>query len=411
MTQPTFPLRPIDDDEWTALGELQALAFHRRFRLEAFDVFRGTLEGDRTLVAFDGAAMVASSAVHTMSLTVPGAVVPAAGLTVCTVHPAYRGRGLLSAMMKMQLTGFAEAGEAVSILWAKEASLYQRYGYGVACKRVAVDIGQHEAALVPGAPDTSHLGIELAAPGDARQEMMRVYDELRPTLPGYIARTEASWTDWLYDPRSTPESSTRKQTLLVHDDAAVRGYALYDVAPSDDGLVSTGHVRLHELLTQDPATYVATWRYLASLALTNRITAQNMPVDAPLLGLLADPRRARVRHSDGLWARLVRVDEALTRRRYAAPVDVVIQVVDDRCPWNTGSWRLSGDETGASCERTTDAVDIRLDVTALASAYLGDSSFAIQSMTGQVDERRTGSLRRLSAAMSWEPKPWCPHKF
>ena len=47
---------------------------------------------------------------------------------------------------------------------------------------------------------------------------------------------------------------------------------------------------------------------------------------------MADPRRARPRISDGLWVRIIDVPAALTARRYAAPVNMVIEVTDEMCP-------------------------------------------------------------------------------
>ena len=71
------------------------------------------------------------------------------------------------------------------------------------------------------------------------------------------------------------------------------------------------------------------------------MAARLRPEDDPLLHLLADPRRARPAIADGLWVRVVDVPGALSLRRYPCPVDVVIEVIDDWCPWNQGRWRLT----------------------------------------------------------------------
>jgi predicted acetyltransferase len=402
-------IRPITGDDWPAVGRLHAVAFLRPYRADDFDLLRRTFEAERTLAAFDGDAMVASGSTRTLSLTVPGSVVPAAGLTLLAVHPAYRRRGLLSSMMSRKLT---EEGEAISVLWAKEASIYRRYGYGVASTRAAIEIQRSEAELVAEAPDTNHLKVELAEPLDARAELASLYDQLRPSRPGYLSRSDADWAYLLHDSEHRrADGSTALQAVLISDDSRVCGYALYDAQPRHDGLVSTATVRLRELHARDGAPHVALWRYLATLDLAAGVASDNLPVDSPLLGFLADPRRARVRHSDGLWLRLVRAGDALAGRRYSAPVDLVVEVDDDRCPWNSGSWRLEGDEAGASCERTTARPDVRLGAAALGAAYLGGGTLAIHEATGAVQERRPGALRLLSAAMSWDPRPWGSYMF
>ena len=59
------------------------------------------------------------------------------------------------------------------------------------------------------------------------------------------------------------------------------------------------------------------------------------------------------------YVRLVDIDKALEARRYAAPVDVVLEVVDTFCPWNAGRWRLTaGADGAATCVRTTDPADV-----------------------------------------------------
>src|SRR5699024_8283612 len=58
-------------------------------------------------------------------VTVPGgAAVPVAAVTVVTVHPPYRRRGLLSRMMRHQLEEVAQRGEPLAALWASESLIY-----------------------------------------------------------------------------------------------------------------------------------------------------------------------------------------------------------------------------------------------------------------------------------------------
>ena len=153
------------------------------------------------------------------------------------------------------------------------------------------------------------------------------------------------------------------------------------------------------------------------------MTARLRPVDDPLLHLLADARRARPRVSDGLWVRIIDVPGALTARRYAAPLDVVIEVTDEMCPWNAGRWRLrgsgpvlagAGTSPGAGtaeCERTSAAPDVILPAATLGATYLGGTLLGTLARAGLATEVRSGALAALSAALSWDPAPWCPTIF
>ena len=57
------------------------------------------------------------------------------------------------------------------------------------------------------------------------------------------------------------------------------------------------------------------------------------------------------------------------------------------------------------------AADLTLDVTELGAAYLGGTKLGALAGAGLVAELRPGAARQLSAAMSWDPAPWCPLVF
>ena len=93
---------------------------------------------------------------------------------------------------------------------------------------------------------------------------------------------------------------------------------------------------------------------MASIDLYPKLRKSRSPLDDPVQHLLADARVLRAEVYDSLWVRLADVGRGLAARTYSTPVDVVLEVTDDFCPWNAGCWRLSGDESGATCERSTD---------------------------------------------------------
>jgi len=97
-------------------------------------------------------------------------------------------------------------------------------------------------------------------------------------------------------------------------------------------------------------------------------------------------------------------------------------VRDDILPSNAGRWRLTttgesdagagaGCGLAASCVPATSAADVALDVTELGAAYLGGTRLGALAAAGLVAELRPGAIRQLSAAMSWDPAPWCPMIF
>src|ERR671918_320344 len=60
-------------------------------------------EIERMHAAFDGKEIVGGAGVFPFEMTVPGAVVPCAGVTVVGVLPTHRRRGILTRMMRAQI--------------------------------------------------------------------------------------------------------------------------------------------------------------------------------------------------------------------------------------------------------------------------------------------------------------------
>src|SRR5262245_1353544 len=137
------------------------------------------------------------------------------------------------------------------------------------------------------------------------------------------------------------------------------------------------------------------------------VRAGLLPVDHPLLLLLAEPRRLRFSLRDGLWVRLVDVGAALSARTYAAPGSVVVDVLDRFCPWNEGRWRVSD----AGAERVATEPGLRCHVTALGSIYLGGFTWAQLRRAMRVEELRPGAAARADALFHTPHAPWCPEIF
>jgi predicted N-acetyltransferase YhbS len=126
-------LRPITADEWPEFSR----ALHDVFAEETPSPFRDRptpiAELDRSLSLWDGDRVVATAGIYSRTMTVPGATVPVAGVTWVTVSPTHRRQGVLTAMMRRQLTELhQQEREPVAALWAAEAPIYGRLGYGPA---------------------------------------------------------------------------------------------------------------------------------------------------------------------------------------------------------------------------------------------------------------------------------------
>ena len=300
------------------------------------------------------------------------------------------------------------------MLWASESGIYGRYGYGRASWTDTFTIRRGEGALARDVPTDPKLRLRITEPEQARAELAKVYDTVLETRPGFFARNDSWWNRVLDDPETNRKDRSPMRCVLAEDNDGPRGYALYSgVGRWDDDLfLPDGQLDIQELITADPAASAALWGDLLNRDLVTSIRAAIRPVDDPLLFQLADPRRLRPAVIDGLWARLTDLPAALSLRRYACPVDVVLDVHDDIFPQNEGPWRLTVDESGeAVCDPVDKAADLSLGIAELGAAYLGGTRLGALAAAGRVTQHRAGALARLSAAMSWDPAPWCPVIF
>ncbi len=414
----TFQIRPVTEDELPAFQYVDQQAFNGRPdspRSRANWLAR--LELDRTLGAFDGTTLAGVTGVYSFRMRVPGAMAAVAGVSMVAVLPSHRRRGALTGMMRRQLSDVAERGEAVAALFAAETGIYGRYGYGRASWQLFLKLGRGHGRLAAAAPADPALRLRIAEPRSAHAEMGKVYELAMAERPGLYARTEPWWDRLTHDPDSDADPIMR--CVLAEDDSGPRGYALFtSEGRGEQGtFLPDGVLDVSEAIAVDPAAAAALWADLLSRDLITTFRLHMRPVDDPLLDLLADSRLGRPQLSDGLWIRLVDVGKALSQRRYACPVDLVIEVGDELCPQNQGRWRLTAATTSApsgfsgTCERTTAPADLVLPVRALGAAYLGGTRLGPLAGAGLVTEITPGSLAALSAAMSWDPAPWCPMIF
>jgi predicted acetyltransferase len=422
MTAP-YPIRPISQDEFPAVYEVLGHAFNATHPAEPeMQHDLGVVEFDRSLAAFDGTEIVGTAIAFSLQMTVPGGTAAVAGVTGVTTVPSHRRRGILSSLMHRQLSDIRDRGEAIAALFATEATIYGRYGYGAAMAQLDLTIRRGEGVLSAPYKSVTVPRLRIVEPQRATAELALVYGSVQRERPGMPARDDRWWEQILWDPEHRRAGGGPLRGLIAGDDAGPRGYALYSASAdwAEDGL-PYGRLQVRELMATDAATYAAIWNDLLSRDLIGEVRARMRPVDEPLLHLLADPRRARPKLSDGMWVRLVSVPEALAGRKYACAVDVVLEVADDVLAENTGRWRLrapgvaAGGDPGAhelaSCERTSAPADVTLPVRALSAAYLGGTRLGALAAAGLVDEARPGAVAALSTAMSWEPAPWCPAGF
>ncbi|MFE6398374.1 GNAT family N-acetyltransferase [Streptomyces alboflavus] len=392
------------------------LAAFGRFRdaLPGGGLWWAALEMDRGLfaVAKDGRP-VGTAAAYSFDLTLPGEVlVPAAGVTCVGVLPSHRRQGVLSALMRHQLTELRAGGDFLSVLLASEAVIYRRFGYGPATRTQRLTVPRHKAALArPRAHGTAASAatgadtgsVEVLRRSECGEILEEVYDRYRRAQPGALSRPHRWWALGAGQPPVSPAP----RYVAVHRDAdgVPDGYASY--ALGDPATTLT----VDETIAVDDAAATALDGFVLGHDLITQVVFKNVPPEHPLRWRLADFRAGQVSDdTDGLWVRLLDIPRALTARGWFEDGELVLDV-DDPFLGERSRHLLTVRDGKADCVPTDREPDLSLDVSDLASLYLGGTAPSTLVRAGHIRAHHPGAATRADALFRTDRAPYCLHWF
>ncbi|MFD9882934.1 GNAT family N-acetyltransferase [Streptomyces alboflavus] len=408
-------IRPTTDQDFDVFVDTMLAAFGRfRDALPGGGLWWAALEMDRGLfaVAADGRP-VGTAAAYSFDLTLPGEVlVPAAGVTGVGVLPSHRRQGVLSALMRHQLAELRAGGDFLSVLLASEAVIYRRFGYGPATRTQRLTVPRHKAALArPRAHGTAASAatgadtgsVEVLRRGECGEILEEVYDRYRRAQPGALSRPHRWWALGAGQPPVSPAP----RYVAVHRDAdgVPDGYASY--ALGDPATTLT----VDETIAVDDAAATALAGFVLGHDLITQVVFKHFPPDHALRWQLADFRAGQVSDdTDGLWVRLLDIPRALTARGWFEDGELVLDV-DDPFLGERSRHLLTVRDGKADCVPTDREPDLSLDVSDLASLYLGGTAPSTLVRAGHVRAHHPGAAARADALFRTDRAPYCLHWF
>jgi predicted acetyltransferase len=327
------------------------------------------LEPGRTVGAFVEGRLVGTADAATSGLTLPGgAVVRHAAVSHIGVLPSFARKGIATALMRHQLHDFAARREVAATLRASQATIYERYGYGVASSSQTVEVQTARAAL---RPDVGAGGrVRLIDAVEAWDVLPRIYAANRPSRPGTVGRPGVWWQGL----QLRTESSSAPSYFAVHGEpGSESGFARYRPIDTEAWFVSEHRtIVVEDFFAPTREAYLGLVRFLLALDLIDRVVFWSLPLDDPLPWLLNDRRAVRVIGIyDETWLRIITTAKALAARRYAADGTVTIAVNDPLLPNNSGSFTI----TGEGVEPTDRRAQLHVGVEGLAAVLLGGATW------------------------------------
>ncbi|MFF2149686.1 GNAT family N-acetyltransferase [Kitasatospora sp. NPDC058190] len=367
-------------------------------------VWWAATEMDRNLLAVTAEGRpVGTAGSYSFELTLPGGILASApGVTAVGVLPSHRRQGVLTAMMRHQLTELRARGEFLSVLLASETLIYGRFGYGPATYTGRLTVPRRQAALAaPRAGSADTGSVEVLRRAECGEILEQVYDRYRRTQPGALSRPHRWWALGAGQPPIAPAP----RYVAVHRDAdgIPDGYASYAL----DGET----LNVDETIADDDTVTTALARFLLQHDLVAKVVFKHFPPGHPLRWQLADFRAAEVGFAtDWLWVRLLDVPRALTTRGWFGDGELVLDV-DDPFLGEHDRYLLTVRDGKAECVPTDREPDLSLDVRDLGSIYLGGTAPSTLVRAGHIRAHRPGAAALADALFSAERAPHCLHWF
>jgi predicted acetyltransferase len=354
--------------------------------------------------AFTAGRLIGTAMSFRSGLALPGpADLPMAAVSGVGVRADHRRRGVLTELMRAQLTAARTAGEVFAGLRASEAGIYGRFGYGPGTIARTTRVQSTRVALRPEVPRGGE--VRLLDAEEALALLPDVYQQMFGHRPGMIRRSTGWWA-------AAYEWRLRKDDELMvavhtgpdgHD-----GFLAYltDDPESDDPLRGAT-LRVLDYQAGNQAAANDLWRYLLGVDLVDQVVAYIRPLDEPLEAMLVNQHAVRAELDDELWLRLVDVPAALTARSYQDAEPIVIEVSDHQLPANSGRYRLG--PPGA--ERTDDPPGLAMTVDVLATMYLGATKASALAGVGRVRVIDPATLPRADRLFATDAAAWCGTLF
>ncbi|MBO0863823.1 MAG: GNAT family N-acetyltransferase [Mycobacterium sp.] len=334
------------------------------------------LEPGRTVGAFIGGQLVGTVDAATSRLTLPGgAIVSHAAVTHIGVLPSFTRKGIASDLVRHQLRDIAARGEVVATLRASEATIYERYGYGVASSSQSVEVQTARAVLRPGVGTGGPVLLLDAA--EAWDVLPRIYAANRPSRPGTVDRPDVWWQGL----RLRTESSSGPSYIAVNGEpGSESGFARYRPIDTAKWFVSEQRtIVVEDFFAPTSDAYLGLLRFLLGLDLVDRVVFWSLPIDDPLPWLLVDRRAMRVTAvHDETWLRVIDARKALAARRYVEDGAVTIAVNDGVLPHNSASFTIGSD----GAEPTDRRAQLHVGVEGLAAVLLGGATWHSLAVAG-----------------------------
>ena len=188
-------LRPVTDDEFESWLRAESRAHSNRLDHEPEDL-RPHFDLSRSLAMFEDSNIIGGCQAHKLEMSIPGGTSAVAGVSNVAVQPTHTRQGLMSRMMRRQLSDIHEWGDPLAALFASESAIYGRFGYGVSTVHESWQIDRHHNTYARKFESPGR--IVFVDPDDAIEKLPQVYRRSTrgtsrrvPQAPAQVSESES----------------------------------------------------------------------------------------------------------------------------------------------------------------------------------------------------------------------------
>ena len=282
-TTSPFEMRTATDETVVSFMAPLSAAFGEFFSEAELAQERKTWEVDRIFGAFEGERQVGACGNYSFRMTVPGgAAVPDRRRDPGRRPPGRTRRGILRRMMDHLMADAIARAEPLAILWASEAAIYQRFGFGLGSWSGTFTLPRARAAFLRPAPRVGR--VRVVGEEEALALFRPLYDAYIARVPGMLALSEPFWKyGVLFDTESMRAENGLKHRVVFEVDGVAEGFAIYRTKPEWDGAGAEGDGDGDPGDRRDARRAERElWSYLGSVDLFPNLKAVRAPVPHPL---------------------------------------------------------------------------------------------------------------------------------
>ena len=396
-----YEIRPISSKEFSEFSETTARAFGIDQDAKYLSMKKSYFDFDRTLAVIHKNGIIGGCVSSPYLLNIPGGQVNVAAVADVSVLPNHRRKGILTKMMRTQLSNIYKKGESFAALWAEESPIYGRFGYGISSFHENWVLNRQHNEFNTNIANKGT--IEYLNPSKITESLPQIYERATLDVPGIIQRPKMYWQVIAEDFESKRNNESKMQHVTYSEGNHITGYASYRTVPAG--------ISVHELIGMDLNSVITLWRFCLDMDLRLQAQIYRRPLDDIFPLLLKDPGRLSRAIKEGLWLRLVDVQKALTLRKYSLQTRLVIRVIDSFCQWNDQTFELQTDGKDNNCLPSNSNPDICISVSDLASVYLGTIKFSTLLKCGRIQQETDNAVHKADMMFSYKQAPWSPFYF